>query len=395
MDSKVKNMEIRITTPHDLEQVKKLWAYCFENYEPFFSWYFREYYQGENTLGLFQDGKLLSNLQLIPYDIFLRGKVLPTSYIVGVASFPEARSGGLAGKLMVEALRELYQREHTIALLMPFKGEFYYPYQFEFCYHHYKYEIRLEDLKSISTNYGDFFELEGTNNSAELDEVYRRFTLDKHGYIVRNPLKWRLLLEEHEGEKGFGYILRKEGRAEGYILYYLKDNKMVIREMAYTNWQAQKSLFRFMYNHRSQVEYLEWNAPLDDGSFYYLGDPKKGITLFPFLTARIVDARKLLEGIVYSADIQASLVIRIVDKLASWNNKVFSISVGEGQAKVEETNAQEDISIDIGALTQLVFGRLEVDKLIYQGRLQSTNPESQIMLRKLFPLCNNYINEYY
>jgi predicted acetyltransferase len=388
-------MDIRITTSDDLEQVKKLWAYCFENYEPFFSWYFRKYYRGENTMGVFQDGQLLSSLQLIPYDIFLRGKVLPTSYIVGVASFPEARSGGFVRKLMIEGLKELHHRGHTIALLMPFKGEFYYPYQFEFCYHHYKYEISLEALKPVSIHYGDFVELTGTENIAELDEVYRRFTTDKHGFIVRNPLKWRLLLEEHVGEKGFSYLLRMGDQPEGYILYYLKNNKMIIREMAYTNWQAQKSLFQFMYNHRSQVEYLEWNAPLDDSTFYFLGDPKKGISLFPFLTARIIDVRKLLESISYPGDIQTNLVLKVEDKWAPWNSKVFSISVKGGQAQVEETAASWDLLIDIGALTQLVFGSLEVKTLIYLGRLKTEKPEKARELGKLFPLGNNYINEYY
>ncbi|NLT96340.1 MAG: GNAT family N-acetyltransferase [Clostridia bacterium] len=388
-------MDIRITTADDLEQVKKLWAYCFENHEPFYSWYFREYFQSENTLGIFQGEKLLSSLQLIPYDIFLRGRVLPTSYIVGVASFPEARSGGLVGELMVETFRELKRRDHTITLLMPFKGQFYYPYQFLFCYHHYKYEIKLEDLKPVAESYGDFVELQGTQNIADLDEVYRQFTANKHGFIVRNPQKWRLLLEEHQGEKGFGYLLIKDGRAEGYILYYLKDNKLTVREMAYSNWPAQKSLFRFMYNHRSQVENLEWNAPLDDSTFYYLGDPKKGISLFPFLTARIVDVKKFLESIFYAKEIQTGLVLKIEDRWAPWNNQSFKISLGEGQALVEETESPWDVLMDIGALTQLVFGRVEVKTLIYQNRLKAADMEKAATLGKLFPPCNNYINEYY
>lgn len=388
-------MEVRITTPDDLEQVKKLWSYCFENYEPFFSWYFREYYQEENTLGIFQDKKLLSSLQLIPYDIFLRGQVLPTSYIVGVASFPEARSGGLVGQLITESLVEMRRRGHNISLLMPFKAGFYYPYQFEFCYHHYKFEIRVDDLRPISVHYGDFFELEGTKNIAELNEVYQEFTVNKHGFIVRNPEKWRLLLEEHEGEKGFGYILKKENKAEGYILYYLKDDKIIIREMAYTNWQAQKSLFQFIYNHRSQVSSLEWNAPLDDSSYYYLSDPKKGISLYPFLMARIIDLPKLLKSIFYPQGVQAKLLMKIGDNWAPWNDKVFQISVSEGRARIEETDQEPDLSVDIGAMTQLVFGRVGALDLMYQGRLITKSPEKATLFNKIFPLCNNYIDEYY
>lgn len=388
-------MEIRITTQDDLEQVKKLWAYCFENYEPFFSWYFREYYQGENTLGVFEKGKLLSSLQLIPYNLYLRGHVLPTSYIVGVASFPEARGGGVIGKLIKETLIELRRRKQTISLLMPFKGEFYYPYQFEFCYHHYKYEIKLEDLKPLILDYGDFIEVKGTDQITQLNKVYQQFVANKHGFIVRSPHNWRLFIEEHEGEKGFSYLLQKNGRGEGYIFYYLKDNKMIIREMAYTNWQAQKSLFKFMYNHRSQVESLEWNAPLDDSSFFFLNDPKEGITLYPFLTARIVDVEKLLTSIYYPGEIKADLVLKVADNMAPWNNKTLRLAVLDGFAEIKEVQGLPDLSIDIGALSQLVFGRLSVKDLAYQGRLEILKPGSEKVLDSIFPLCNNYINEYY
>ena len=195
-------MDIRLTTIQDLEQVKSLWAYCFENHEPFFSWYFREYYQGDNTLGAFEKDKLLSSLQLIPYNVFLRGQVLPASYIVGVASFPEARRAGTVGKLLIESLAELRRRGHTISLLMPFKASFYYPYQFEICYHHYKYDMNLDDLKPVTLTYGDFLSIKGTDNILEFNEVYQQFVRNKHGFIVRDTRNWRLLLEEHEGEKG-------------------------------------------------------------------------------------------------------------------------------------------------------------------------------------------------
>jgi len=388
-------MEIRITTPNDLEKVKKLWAYCFENYEPFFSWYFREYYQGENTLGAFEEDKLLSSLQLIPYEIYLRGKVLPTSYIVGVASFPEARSGGIVGKLITETLSELRRRGHNISLLMPFKAGFYYPYQFEICYHHYKFELKLEDLKPVTSSYGYFVQFGGIDKIAELNEVYQGFVKNKHGYIVRNARNWRLLLEEHEGEKGYSYLLRKDNKPEGYILYYLKDDKLTIREMAYTNWQAQKSLLQFIYNHRSQVSCLEWNAPLDDNSFFYLNDPKEGISLYPFLTARIVDVERLLSSISYPSEAKADLLIKVIDNWAPWNDKIFRLSVINGHAEVGEGQGDPDFLIDIGAFSQLILGRLGIHDLIYQGRLDVNTHNFIAVLDGLFPLCNNYINEYY
>ena len=87
-------MEYRIATAQDTPHVENLWAYCFEPKEdPFFQYYFTNCYEPENTMvGLEQD-QLLSTVHLRQYNINVRGAVLPTSYMVGVATHP-ARSRG-------------------------------------------------------------------------------------------------------------------------------------------------------------------------------------------------------------------------------------------------------------------------------------------------------------
>ncbi|MDK2822817.1 MAG: hypothetical protein PWQ67_659 [Clostridia bacterium] len=388
-------MEIRITTDDDLERVKWLWAYCFESYEPFFSWYFREYYQVENTLGAYEKSKLVSCLQLIPYKLYLRGQVLPTSYIVGVASFPEARRGGTIEILLKASLEEMRRRGHAVSLLMPFKAGFYYPYQWEICYHHYKFNINLEDLRPVSLSYGEFTPVMGMENIADLNQVYNQFVNNKHGYIVRDERNWRLALEEHQGEKGFTYILKHQGVPKGYVMYYLKENQLLVREMAYSNFEAQQSLFQFLYNHRSQVAKLEWNAPLDDMSYFFLTDPKQGITLYPFLTARIVDVQQALTQIFYPQEIEGEVILKIEDNLAPWNNQIFRVHVRDQQAEVYPVDQEPSIIIGIGAFTQLLFGRLSIHDLLNIKRLTINHPEDVEFLGSLFPVCNNYINEYY
>lgn len=388
-------MEIRIATEADLEEVKWLWAYCFENYEPFFSWYFREYYQSKNTMVVYEKGKMLSNLQLIPYEIKIRDKTLPTSYIVGVASFPQARRGGIVGELLGRAMEEMRSRGQGICLLMPFKAAFYYPYQFQFCYHHYKYDLPLEDLKSVSRGYGEFIPLKGMEDQGALNKVYQEFVREKHGYVVRTATNWRLMLEEHTGEKGYTYLLQNEGNPEGYILYYLKDNKFVVREMAYSNFQAQQSLFQFIYNHRSQVARLEWNGPVDDTTHFFLPDPKEGVTIYPFLMARIVDVEKILTEIQFPPNFQGEIIIKFQDKLAHWNNQTFALKVVNGQGEVHPVPKEEQVTVDIGAFTQILLGRLSARQVYKEGRLRVNNMKYLEMLEEIFPPCINYINEYY
>lgn len=389
-------MEYKIVQEQDLEKVKYLWAYCFESHQPFFDWYFREYYQRGNTLGAYQEGNLLANLQLIPYDIFLRGKELKTSYIVGVATYPEGRRGGIVRGLLEEALKEMRKREQYISLLMPFKAVFYHPYDWQFCYHHLKYTLPLEELKKLAQSWGELKLIRDLNSNDQLQKVYNKFVEDKHGFVVRKPRNWSLLLEEHFGEKGYLYLLEKDGQPEGYILYYMQDNKIVVREIAYTNVLAYKALLQFLYNHRSQVEMVEWHSPFDDNIHFLLPEHKKGLEIYPFLMARIVDVMKTLEVIDYPQEIEGEIIIEVEDNLAPWNNQSFLLHVSKGKGSIEALGKDKgDVQITVGALTQLVFGRLEVKELLKLGLIDINILEKLVFFESIFPKCNNYINEYY
>ena len=389
-------MEYKLVQEQDLEKIKYLWAYCFESHQPFFDWYFREYYQQENTLGAYQDGNLLANLQLIPYEIFLRGQCLQTSYIVGIATYPEGRRGGIVRGLLAEALREMKHRDQYISLLMPFKAEFYHSYDWQFCYHHLKYALPLEDLKKLSQSWGELRQVKDIGANDQLQRVYERFVQDKHGFVIRKSRNWRLLLEEHFGEKGYLYLLEKDGQPEGYLMYYMQENKILVREMAYTNVLAYKALLQFLYNHRSQVERVEWNSPFDDNIHFLLPEHKKGVEIYPFLMARIVDVKKCLEVINYPRKISGEIKIGIEDNLAQWNNQYFLLRVANGQGTVEVLEKDTwEVKLTIGSLTQLVFGRLGAKELFKMGLLTDISQGKLKFLEGLFPKCDNYINEYF
>ena len=119
-------MEFRIATAQDTPHVENLWAYCFEPKEdPFFQYYFTNCYEPENTMVGLEQGQLLSTVHLRQYNINVRGAVLPTSYMVGVATHPAARRGGVGGALLKTSLEELRNRGQVLTILMPSKAAFY------------------------------------------------------------------------------------------------------------------------------------------------------------------------------------------------------------------------------------------------------------------------------
>ena len=129
-------MDFRIATSQDTPQVEALWAYCFEPKEdPFFQYYFSNCYEPENTVVGIQEGQLLSTVHLRQYNINVRGAILPTSYMVGVATHPAARRGGVGGALLLHSLEELRRRGQGITILMPSKAGFYQQYGWDLYAH--------------------------------------------------------------------------------------------------------------------------------------------------------------------------------------------------------------------------------------------------------------------
>ena len=386
-------MECKLITGQDEESVKKLWAYCFEREDhPFFKSYFSHVYNPQNILGVYEKKMLLGCLHLNPYQIYLRGRVWPISYVVGVGTYPAARNQGVAKKMLNQAFHEMRQRGHFISLLMPFSAAFYYPYDFSLCYKYFKYEIPIIDLKKILHKWGVFHEVQ-ENNTAELSCVYDQFTAGKHGYVLRDKSAWRQWISAHRAEQGNLYYLEKDGQPQGYIAYYLLEDKIFVKEMAYTCFAAQKAILALIYSHYSQVDKLVWQSPEDDQMFYFLPNPHKSMKLIPHMMGRIIDVAEVLAKTCVPYEELNGLCLKVLDRYADWNHQTFKIEVAQNEVKVTPLGEHPyDICCSVGALTQLIFGARTASELAFTGELTGNKDIIQ-MLTTFFPKCCNYFNE--
>ena len=110
-------MEFRIANTNDTKAVENLWAYCFETKDdPFFQYYFSKAYEPEHTMVGYDGNVLTSMVHLRQYTLNVRGALVPVSYMVGVATDPVARRGGIGGQLLTASLEEFKQRGQGITI---------------------------------------------------------------------------------------------------------------------------------------------------------------------------------------------------------------------------------------------------------------------------------------
>ncbi len=388
------SMNFRLAGEQDRGLVESLWDYCFEHREdPFFQWYFTNFYKPEQVLMGFQGDQMACLTHLNPYTLNLRGRQIPTSYIVGLATHPAARRGGVGGKLLTAALKEMKRRGHYINILMPSKAGFYQPYGYELYCHQWKETMPLDALRPLTDRTLHYGFITSPDEWTYLAPVYDAYTRNLSGYAVRDEQSWRSHISAQLAEGNIAVCLDGD-RPVGYLFYQLGEPIIVSGEFVYATAKGKKGLLNYIYNHRSQGDTFQWNEGIHDQSYRFYPDGKQGHETMPFMTGRIVDVKGALEELPYRAE--GRLTFRTDDPLADWNTGIWRLTVQDGTARVEKRPDDEtpDAVMPVGTLALLVFGAMDVSDLVFNEKIQGTDQALET-LQALFPTEKCYINEWY
>lgn len=393
-------MEYKMVTPANLPQVMALWDYCFEKADtPFFEWYFSEYCLKNNlVLGGFEEktGRLENMLHLNPYNVYIRGHKEAMPYIVGVATAPAARGRHLTAPLLEMAFKVLRGERFAFALLMPINAGIYLPYDFAYCYYKHEYHLPLVDLVVQQPDVSTRIERLTDYDAGYFAPVYAAFAAQHHGMVVRNEFQWNKLLTVHKLEKVQAAVAFTGDRLTGYMFYNIENNTFKIQELLTLDLDAKRSLLQYAKGHLSQAEFVQWGAPGDD--LTYLDFSKQEYTgqMAPFMMARCIDAATALQFMQVPEDMtEGEITLLLTDKLIALNNYLVRLTVHEGQLTMTLTDAAEDVTLGMGAFTQLYWGAFSASELAAAGKIKVAAPEKLAFLDALFPKRANYINEYF
>lgn len=393
-------MEIRYAKEEEIESIKEIWSYCFNDTESFMKYYFNDKYKSENTVVALDEGKIISSLQLNQYKLLLNSKVYNTSYVVGVSTLPEGRGAGYMNKVMKFTLNELYKKGQLVSILMPIDYRLYRRFGYEHCYDQIEYTINTDDLKNFKSS-GKMIK----SNFSQIDDLIqidRTFLNEVNGNVLKDEHYYENLFKEIQSEDGFLYI-HEGNEKDGYIVYFLQEDKLFVRELFYKNIDALKSMLKFIYNHNTQCKIVTISTPTIDKIRFILDNPKDSdIKIKPFMMGRVINVKKFIEDIDIEKDINSSFNLLIEDKFIDENNGLFKISIQNKKVSVEQLDKkgaekpQEDfdIKLDINTLTQLSFSYIDVNEAIFLNDIKDVSEETLETLNCIFSKKNNYINEY-
>jgi len=387
-------MLIRYAKKDEINDIKNIWNYCFNDEESFVDYYFKNKYNNNNTIVACEDNDIVSSLQLNQYKIKLDNKEYETSYVVGVSTFPQVRGRGYMKKIMEYSLNELYRKKQLVSILMPIDYRLYRKYGYEHCYDQLEYNIDIESLKNFKL-IGRLYKADETHID-DLININNLFLNDVNGNTVRDKDYYINLFKEIESENGHIYVY-KDGSYKGYVIYFLNGDNMFVRELFYKDLDSLKSILKFIYNHNTQCEKVTISSPINDKIRFILDNPKTvDIKVKPFMMGRVINVKEYLEGLEIKSDEEISANIYIEDKFIKENNGIFNISIKNKYIEVKKVEEKGALQLSINTFTQLAFSYINMKEAMILNDINENknNKDAIHLLEVLFDKKENYINEY-
>lgn len=139
----------RVLTDKQKADAYDLWQRCFGDSKEYMDCYFAWRLKENQVLSLYDHEIMTSMVHLNPYSLKVVSKEVGANYIVGVATREEYRKKGLMRRLLIKALREMYQEGQEFTYLMPASEAIYLPFDFRYIYQQQRIKMRWKMDKSL------------------------------------------------------------------------------------------------------------------------------------------------------------------------------------------------------------------------------------------------------
>jgi len=353
-------------------------------------WSFADYY------GVFEGDELLTTSGHIEFTARLRGNWVSLAGVAAVASPPEHRRKGLVADLLAASLSDYRERGWPISALRPFEESFYAKYGWATGVRYRTATVEPGALAPTAELVGDEgrFRQIHPEDHERLHDAYDAW-LEGTTLATRRSDDWwrdRILVSPH-GEDPFCYAWERDGEVRGYVVYEVTDDRTLqTQEVAAADDEAYLHLLRFCYNHDSQLQSVELYGP-ESEFLIDVVDDRDALTVEEAAgqMVRIVDVPPALEAPAYAAE--GRVVLDVSDDTAPWNDDCFALTVENGVATVDRTDAAPDVHVGIGTLSQLLVGYLSVDRARLVGDLTVDDPAAAETLAALFPTEETFLPE--
>lgn len=393
-------MEIRNITTKDRKALMDLYRYAYTE------WSDQEIKEEEleeilthETLGLFENGRLVSSTRIHDFQQSVRGVLKDCGGIAGVASYPEARHKGYVRQLMLAGFKEMFEQGQSVSMLDPFKPSFYAKFGYATANAPYLVKAPIKHLKHTGgedpNSEWDYERLRAVDAKAALLGFIREIgPAQYHGFIIFKSIPdgmWKrrvkdsiVVFVKHKGviQAASRYRIKAERREGRWV------SELTVIDMLWRTREARMKLFDFFATHQDQINDIIIHAPFETRVEHWFGDARLSIERKAPWMVRVIDVRKAVENLPASGE--DIVTLEISDPDCDWNNGVFTIQSEKNRLHMNKSSGKPVVKLSIKAFSSLVYGTLSVEELEFQGELTIAEDWARHTLQRWFPLLPIY-----
>lgn len=350
--------------------------------------------------GLYEDGVMLGGMRLLDLSVNSFGTFVAAGGIGSVAVDLVHKKKKAARDMVIFALDQFAEQGAPLALLYPFRPDFYHQMGFGYGPKADLYRFSPAALPSFD-GAGDVVYLTEAD-LPQLQDYYAAEAAARHGFCRRSEYEWRTLLGWYSGRM-VGY--RKDGRIHGYLTFsfrpvhegnFLK-NDLRLGEWLWDGPEALAALASFLRRQADQVGRVQF-ATHDPSFHFLLSDVGNGSdNLIPSvyheahtsgvgLMYRILSLEQFLAATPGRdfGGVTAEVALTVRDGFRPANAGEYRLRVERGHAEMRRLGAQGPgstgvsgvsgsgarvaMGIDIAELSALLMGSVDVAGLYRVGK---------------------------
>ncbi|MDX8047405.1 GNAT family N-acetyltransferase [Gracilibacillus sp. S3-1-1] len=355
----------------------------------------KEQLNDQTIWGWIENDQLAAKVHVLTLRVHICGQIMKMGGIADVASWPEYRRGGKIKQLLKQALVEMRKEGHLLSYLHPFSVPFYRKYGWELAFDKVESVIPIQCFKKEWGGKGYAKRMSQSDQLLSvLRKVYTDYVTQFIGALERELDWWNYRIVTDDDVIAVVYNVNHE--AEGYIIYKVKDNKLTVKDMAYSTVNGQMLLFEFLYGHDSMASEVVVSLPTGDASKLLVDEPRFEQKVKPYFMARIVDVPAFLHQFSYNRlDDISPFTISIEDDFLSENTGIYRFSNEDnGFVYSTEKNTLPNITISIQRLTQIFLGYSRPMEL-FNLDLIAGDRQAVEQLEKVVPIGRSYFPDFF
>jgi predicted acetyltransferase len=347
-----------------------------------------------DVIGWFDGEKLISQLAVYPFQVNIFGRTFEMGGLTGVGTYPEYANMGLMYKLLRQGLADMQARKQSISYLFPYSIPYYRRRGWEIISDKMTFEVRDVQLPKIRKVPG-YVERLNIEHS-DVRTVYKLFSSKMHAAMIRNELAWDEYWRWDVDELTAAVYYDPTHKPHGYLLYWISEDVLHIKEMVYMDEEARIGLWNFIGAHFSMVSKVVGNIFMNEPLAFWLEDGDIKETISPYFMARIVDAKQFIEQYPFRATgTESKVTLLLEDPMLEWNQGIFTLLVtGNGQGKFIQSEDKPAVSLDIQTLTTMLLSYKRPSYLAAISRLKGDEAAVDI-LENIIERQTPYFSDYY